>query len=73
MFHSWFMDLDNPFEAIVNYLLIEGMDGLGHQDEIPMVRALMCMVTHWTGPTVHHNIRLLGSHDFTKLNYYIVF
>ena len=41
--------------------------------EVPMVRALVCMVTHWTGITVSHDIRLSGSYDFTKMLYYIVF
>ena len=37
-----------------------------------MVSALVCMVTHWTRPIMSLNIRLSGSHDFTKLLYYIV-
>ena len=69
---SRFMDLDNPFEAIVHHLLIGGMIGLGHRDMVPIMSALVCMVTHWTGPTMSHDIRSLGSHDFTKLLYYLV-
>ena len=43
------------------------MTGLGYQDGVPMVSALMCMPTHWTGPMVSRDIRLSSSHDFTKL------
>ena len=32
----------------------------------------MCMVTHWIGPIMSHDIRLSSSHDFTKLLCYIV-
>ena len=46
------------------------MVGLGHQDGVPMVSALMCTVINWTGPMMSHDIRLLGSHDFTKLLHY---
>ena len=65
------MDLGNPFEIIVHHLLIRGMGGLGHRDGVPMVIALG-VVTHWTWPKVSHDIRLLSSHDFTKLLYCIV-
>ena len=37
-----------------------------------MMSALLCTITHWIGPTVNHNIRILGSHDFTKILYCIV-
>ena len=66
------MNLGNPFEAVVYHLIIGGMTGLDCRDEVPMMSTLMCMVTYWTGPTMSHDIRLLGSHDFTKLLYYIV-
>ena len=66
------MDLGNPFEATVHHLLIGGMVGLGHRDRVPMVSALVCMVIHWTRFMVSHDIRLLGSHNFTKLLYCIV-
>ena len=40
------MDLGNPVEIVVYNLLIRGMTYLGHQDDFPMVRALVWMVTH---------------------------
>ena len=46
------MGLGNPFEVEMNYFLIRGMNGLGYKDAFPMVSALMCMVAHWTKPTV---------------------
>ena len=66
------MDLGNPLEVVVHYLIIEGMIGLGHRDRFPMVSALVCMVTHWIQLTVSHNIRLSSSHDFTKLFHCVV-
>ena len=57
----------NPLEVVVHHLLIGGMTGLGYQDGFPMVSALMSMVTHWTRPTVSHDLRLSSSHDLTKL------
>ena len=39
-------DLDNLFEIVIYYFLIERMTGLSHRDEILMVSALMCIVTH---------------------------
>ena len=47
------------------YLIIGGLDSLGHWNELPMVNALVCMVTHWTRPIVGHDIKLSGGHDFT--------
>ena len=58
------MGLGNPFEAIVHHLIIRGMTSLDYWDEVFMVKALVCMVTHWTRLTMSHDIRLLGSHDF---------
>ena len=66
------MDLGNSFKVVVHYLIIGGMIGLSHLDGFLMVSALMCMVTHWIEHTISHNIRLSGSHDFTKLLYCIV-
>ena len=66
------MDLGNPLEVVVHYLIIEGMIGLGHRDRFPMVSALVCMVTHWIQLTVSHDIRLSSSHDFTKLFHCVV-
>ena len=40
------MELGNPFEVLVYLLLITGMASLGHWDRVPMVSALVCMVTH---------------------------
>ena len=57
--HYRFMGLGNPLEVVVHHLLIGGMTGLGYWDEFPMVSALVCMVTHWTGPTVSYDLRLL--------------
>ena len=42
------MELDNLFEVVVHYLIIGEMNGFGHKDEVPMVNALVCVVTHWT-------------------------
>lgn len=52
------MDLDNPIETIVHYLIIRRIVCLSHQDWFPMVNALMYMVTHWTRPMVNHDVRL---------------
>ena len=59
------MDLGNPFEVVVHYLLIRGITGLDHHDEIPMVSAL-----HWT--IVSYDVKLLSYHDFTKLQCCII-
>ena len=40
------MELDNPFEVVVHYLLIGRMIGVSHQDEVIMMSVLVCMVTH---------------------------
>ena len=56
----------------MHHFLIGGIVSLGRQDEVPMLSALVFMVTHWTRPTVSHDIRLSGSYDFTKLLYYVV-
>ena len=65
---KWFIDLGKyPFEVLVHYLLIREIASLSYWDEIPMVNVLMCMVIHWIEPTVSHDIRLSGSHNFTKL------
>ena len=63
------MDLGNPIEVVVHYLLIEGMTCLGRWDEFPMASALVCMLTQWTEPIVNHDLRLLACHD--SLNYYV--
>ena len=66
------MDLGNPFDAIVHHLLIRGMVGVSYWDEVPMVSTLVCMITYGIWSIVSHDIRLLDSHDFTKLLYYII-
>ena len=66
------MDLGNPLEVVVHYLLIGGMASLSHLDGFPMVSVLVHMVTHWIESTVSHDVRLSDSHDFTKLLYSIV-
>ena len=65
--HSRFMSLSNPLESVVHHLLIGGMTGLGYRDRFPMVSALVCMITHWIGPMVSHNLRLSKSHDLIKM------
>ena len=50
------MDLDNPFEVVVNYLLIGRMTCLSCQNGFPMMSALVCIVTYWTEPMVSHDI-----------------
>lgn len=65
------MSLGNSLEVVVYFLLIGGMDGLGHRDEFSMVSALVCMVTNWIGPK-SHDIRLSSCHDFTKLLHRVV-
>ena len=49
------MGLGNPLEVVVHHLLIGDMVGLSYQDGFLMVSALVCMATHWTGPTVSHD------------------
>ena len=66
------MGLSNSLEVVVHHLLIGGMSGLSYWDGFPMVSALVCMVTHWIGPTVSHNLRLSNSHNLTKLLHYVV-
>ena len=53
------MGLGNPLEVVVHHLLIRGMVGLSYRDEFPMVSALVCMVTHWIGPAVSYDLKLL--------------
>ena len=68
-----FVDLGNLFKVVVHHSLIGGMVVLGHWDEVRMVCALAYTITHSTRPIVGHDIRLLSSHDFTKLLYCIIF
>ena len=57
----------------MHYLLIRGMASLGHKDRVPVVSALMYIVTHWTRLVVSYDVWLLGSHDLTKLLYCMVY
>ena len=67
------MGLGNLVKVVVHHLQIEGMVGLGYWDGFPMVSVLVCMVTHWIGPTVSHELSLSSSHDLIKLLYCVVF
>ena len=67
------MGLGNPLKAVVYHLLIGGMVGLNYQDEFPMVSTLVCIVTYWIGLMVSHDLRLLSSHNLTKLLHCVVF
>ena len=66
------MSLGNPLEVVVYYLLIGWMVGIGYWDGFPMVSALVCIVSHWTGPIVSHGLRLSSSHYLTKLLHNVV-
>ena len=72
LFHNWFINLGNPLEAIVHHLLIGGMIGLGYWNGFPMVSALVCIVTHWIGSMVSHDLRLSSSLDLTKLPHCVI-
>ena len=50
------MGIGNPLEVVVQHFLMGGMVGLSYQDGFPMVSTLVCMVTHWTGPTISHDL-----------------
>ena len=66
------MGLDNPLEVAVHHLQIGGMISLEYWDRFSMVSALVCMVTHWIGPMVSHDLRLSSSHDLAKLLHCVV-
>ena len=67
------MGLSNLLKAVVlHQLLIGGIAGLGYWDGFPMMSVLVCMVIHWTGPKVSHDLRLSSSHDLTKLFHCVV-
>ena len=48
------------------------MTGLDYRDEFPLVSTLVCMVTHWIGPMVSHELRLSSGHVLTKLVHCVV-
>ena len=50
------MNLDNPYDVVMHYLLIEGMTCFEHYDEFPMVGALECMLAHWTRLVMNNDI-----------------
>ena len=52
--HNQFMGLSNLLEVVVHYLLIRWMTCLSYRVGFSMVSALVCIVTHWTGPTISH-------------------
>ena len=70
--HRRFMGLGNPLEVVVHHLLIGDMVNLSYRDGFLMVSALVCMATHWTGPTVSHDWRLSSSHDLTMLLHCVI-
>ena len=72
LIHNYFVGLGNSLKAIMHHFLIEGMTCLGYWDRFLMVCALVCMVTHWIGPTMSHDLRLSRSHDLTKLLYCVI-
>ena len=72
LFHNWFTSLRNPLEVIGHHLLIGGMIGLGYRNGFPMVSALVCIVTHWIGSMVSHDLRLSSSLDLTKLPHCVI-
>ena len=66
------MSLGNPLEVIGHHLLIGGMIGLGYWNGFPMVSVLVCMVTHWIGSMVSHDLRLSSSLDLNKLPHCVI-
>ena len=57
------MDLGNLVKIIVHYLLIKGMTYFDCQDEVPMMCALVCMVTNCIRLIVNDGVKLSGCHD----------
>ena len=57
------MDLNYLVETVVYQSLIGGMTCLNRWDDFPMVRALVCAITHWTRPIVNHYITLSNCHN----------
>ena len=64
--------LKQPIKGCNHHLLIGGMTSLGYWDGFPMVSALVCMVAHWTGPMMSHDLRLSSSHNLTKMFHCVV-
>ena len=50
------MDLGNPLETVVHYLIIGGITFHSHHDSFPMVSALESIITHCVGPMMNHDI-----------------
>ena len=46
IFHNCFIGLGNPLKVVVHHLLIRRMASLSYRDELPMVSALVYMVTY---------------------------
>ena len=63
------MTLDNLVKIVVYYFLIKEMTYLDRCDKFSIVSTLVCIVTHWTRPTVNQDIRLSDCHD--SPNYYV--
>ena len=59
--------------AIIHYLLIGGMVGVGYWDGFHMVSALVYIVSYTLDKTYEsHDMRLSSSHDFIKLFHCVV-
>ena len=50
------MDLSNPFKIEIHYLLIGAITGFVHQDVVPMVSALVCIIYTLKKTTMIHGI-----------------
>ena len=40
------MDLSNPSDTVMHYILIGEMTYFSYQDDFPMMSTLICMITH---------------------------
>ena len=48
--------LKQSIEIIIHYLIIRWITCLGHRNEFPIVSALVCMIIHWIGAMMNHDI-----------------
>ena len=74
LFTTSFVNLGNPLEDVVYYLLIGGMTSLNYQDEFFHGE---CTSVHGytldrTVPMMSHDIKLSSCQDFTKLLHCVV-
>ena len=67
-----FMCLGNPLEVVVHHLLSEGWLVLAIMMCFHGECTSVCIVTHWTGPTVSHDWRLSSSHVMISPNCFIM-